>query len=104
DGMRDSINYFPPEAVRSCRLGFFADVEDRGISHDKVELNPQTACAGRLYFHIPGGIKLGQHWLIVKFADSTVEVPFRILTKDEEKMLRKEWEEIKKQHDDSKGQ
>jgi hypothetical protein len=29
DMIRDSINYFPPGATRACRIGFFADVDDR---------------------------------------------------------------------------
>lgn len=104
-GMRDTINYFPQEAVRPCRLAFFSDVDGGpSISYDKVELNPQTACLGRLYFHVPGGLKPGQHWLHVKFAESEVQVPFRILTKEEEKELRKRWQDIKKDHEAATGQ
>ncbi len=40
---------------------------------------------------IPGGIAYGQHWLNVKFQNSLVRVPFRILTKDEEKLLSKNY-------------
>jgi len=99
DGMRDSINYFPRGVTRPCRLSFFSDPESRGLSFDKVELNQETACLGRVYFRVPGGIKIGQHWLIVQFADGPVEVPFRILTKAEEKEFRKRWQEMKKEHD-----
>lgn len=102
--MRDSINYFPPEAVRPCRLGFFTDTDGPGLSYDQVELNSQTACAGRLYFRVPGGLKAGQHWLIVKFSEGAVQVPFRILTKDEEKEARKRWQGLKKEHDAATGQ
>ena len=35
----------------------------------------------------------------MKFANSQVEVPFRILTKDEAKYLKKEWENLKKELD-----
>jgi hypothetical protein len=94
---RDSINYFPPNAYRACRIGFFADLEDRALAWDKVELTNQRACLGRLYFQVPGGIKHGQHWLNVKFAKSLVRVPFRILTKDEEKFLEKNYKDIEKQ-------
>ena len=95
--MRDSINYFPPMASRPCRMGFFSDVEDRGLPWDKVELSDNRACLGRLFFKIPGGIKYGQHWLNVKFQNSLVRVPFRILTKDEEKLLSKNYKDIRKQ-------
>jgi hypothetical protein len=94
---RDSINYFPNNAHRACRIGFFADLEDRVLAWDKVEFSDQMACLGRLYFKIPGGITYGQHWLNVKFAKSTIRVPFRILTKDEEKFLEKNYKSIEKQ-------
>src|SRR5688500_7594357 len=60
---RDSINYFPPEALRPCRLGFFAELDSRVLPWDEVELSDDRACMGRLYFRIPGGITHGQHWL-----------------------------------------
>jgi len=61
-------------------------------------------CVGRLFFQIPGdGITYGQHWLNVKFADSVVRVPFRILTKDEAKLLDKNYKDIKKQVDEAFG-
>jgi hypothetical protein len=94
---RDSINYFPPNAHQACRIGFFADLDQRALAWDKVELSDQRACLGRLYFQIPGGITYGQHWLNVKFAQSVVRVPFRILTKDEAKFLDKNYKNIEKQ-------
>ena len=97
DMVRDSINYFPPEARMACRIGFFADLSDRGSAYDQVELSPQRACLGRLYFPVEGGIQYGQHWLNVKFANSLVRVPFRILTKDEAKFLDKNYKSIEKQ-------
>jgi hypothetical protein len=101
---RDSINYFPPNAYRACRIGFFADLDQRALAWDKVELSNQRACVGRLFFQIPGdGITYGQHWLNVKFADSVVRVPFRILTKDESKLLDKNYRDIKKQVDEAFG-
>ena len=36
-----------------------------------------------------------------KFANSLVRVPFRIMTKDEEKFMEKNWKDIKKQVDDA---
>jgi len=64
-------------------------------------LSPQRACLGRLFFQVPGGIKYGQHFLNVKFKDSLVRVPFRILTKDEEKLLDKNYGDIRKQVQDA---
>lgn len=94
---RDSINYFPPNAHRACSIQFFTDVDSRAMAWDKVEMTNQRACLGRLYFPVPGGIKHGQHWLNVKFAKSLVRVPFRILTKDEEKYLEKNYRDLEKQ-------
>lgn len=94
---RDSINYFPNNAHRACRIGFFADLENRAQMWDTVEFSDQMACLGRLYFRIPGGVAYGQHWLNVKFPKSTIRVPFRILTKEEEKFLEKNYKSIEKQ-------
>jgi hypothetical protein len=71
------------------------------MSWEDVELSNSRACLGRLFFKIPGGIAYGQHWLNVKFEKSLVRVPFRILTKDEEKLLSKNYRSIKKQVDDA---
>ena len=94
---RDSINYFPPSAHRACRIGFFAQLDSRAMSWSEVELSQERACLGRVYFEIPGGITYGQHWLNVKFKDSLIRVPFRILTKEEDKMLDKNYNSIEKQ-------
>jgi hypothetical protein len=98
---RDSINYFPPSAHQACRIGFFSDLDQRAMPWDEVEVSNNRACLGRLYFHIPGGIKYGQHWLNVKFPASVVRVPFRILTEDEEKTLSKNYKDISKQVKDA---
>jgi hypothetical protein len=97
----DSINYFPPRASRPCALTFFTDVTSRVLPLDTIELSPDRACLGRLYFHVPGGIKYGQHWLNVKFAQSLVRVPFRILTEEEEKFLSKNYKSISQQVEDA---
>ena len=97
---RDPINYFPVAAHRGCPVQFYAQ-PGRGLAWDEVELSSDRGCAGRLYFKVPGGIKVGQHWLIVKFSQSEVQVPFRILTKEEEKELEKSWEDLKKAHEES---
>jgi hypothetical protein len=94
---RDSINYFPPMASQACRMGFFSGVEDRGLPWDEVELSQTRACLGRIYFNVPGGIQYGQHFLNVKFENTLIRIPFRILTKDEEKLLSKNYKDIRKQ-------
>jgi len=99
--IRDSINYFPPMASQPCRIGFFSELEDRALPWDQVELNNRRACLGRLFFKVPGGITYGQHWLNMKFENSLLRVPFRILTKDEEKLLSKNFKSIKKQVDEA---
>ena len=95
--IRDSINYFPPMAAQACRIGFFSDVDSSVAAWDQVELRNTRACTGRLYFKVPGGIKYGQYFLNVQFADSLVRVPFRILTDEEEKLLEKNYKDIRKQ-------
>jgi hypothetical protein len=94
---RDSINYFPPRASRACAILFFPDLGSRALPYDVVDLSRDRACLGRLYFPIPGGITYGQHWLNVKFQNSVLRVPFRILTKDEEQFLSKNFKAIDKQ-------
>jgi len=94
---RDSINYFPPKASRPCALLFFPDLDARSVPFDEVDLSDDRACVGRFYFKIPGGIAYGQHWLNVKFQNSLVRVPFRILTDDEERFVSKNYKSIEKQ-------
>jgi hypothetical protein len=98
--IRDSINYFPVDVTRGCGIQFFANMDQRPyLSYDEVELSKERGCVGRLYFQVPGGIKVGQHWLVVKFAESELQVPFRILTKEEAKEFEKSWQDIKKAHE-----
>ncbi len=97
----DTINDFPPGATVACRIGFFSDLEDRAAAWDAVELSSSRGCLGRLYFHVPGGIQYGQHWLNVKFEKSLVRVPFRILTADEENLLSRNFKAISKQVEDA---
>jgi hypothetical protein len=98
---RDSIDYFPPWTHGVNRLGFFADLGSRAMPWNEAEVTNSRACMGQLYFHIPGGTKYGQYWLNVKFAQSTVRVPFRLFTAEEEKKLGKNYSKIKKQVDDA---
>lgn len=97
----DSINYFPPNARNPCRIGFFDDVNSRGNAWDQVTMTDQQACMGLIYFPVPGGITYGQHWLNVKFANSVVRVPFRILTEEEYEFLDKNYKNIEKQVEDA---
>jgi len=98
---RDSINYFPSSAHRPCAIGFFPDLGARALPQDFVDVLSDRACVGRLYFKVPGGIAYGQYWLNVKFKNSLVRVPFRILTADEEKLLSKNYKSIDKQVKDA---
>ena len=97
----DSINYWPPEARTPCRIGFFADLDSAAKAWDQVELNSQRACMGQIFFQVPAGIARGQHWLNVRFANSVVRVPFRILTDEEYKLLDKNYKSIEKQVEDA---
>jgi hypothetical protein len=98
--MRDSINYFPPSASQACRIGFFSN-NGGPMAWDEVELSNNRACLGELYFKVPGGIKRGQYFLNVQFKDSLIRVPFRILTDEEEKMLEKNYKDIRQQVKDA---
>jgi hypothetical protein len=90
-------NYFPPRASRPCAILFFPELGARTLPYDFVDVINDRVCLGRLYFKIPGGIAYGQHWLNVKFEKSTIRVPFRILTADEEKFLSKNYKSIDQQ-------
>ena len=80
---------------------FFAELDYPAMSYDQVELSYTRGCVGRLFFRIPGGIAYGQHWLNVKFEKTLVRVPFRILTKDEQKLLDKNYKDIRRQVQDA---
>jgi hypothetical protein len=97
--VRDSINYFPAGVTGGCRLGFFTDIGQplRGLAFEQATLDNRTACLGRLYFQIPGGIEYGRYFLNVKFANSMVNVPFKIMTKDELKEAKKEYQQMEKE-------
>ena len=94
---RDSIDYFPPWNHGVNRLGFFSDLGSRALPWNQAEVSNDRACMGQLYFHVPGGTKYGQYWLNVKFAESVVRVPFRLLTEEEERTLGRNFGDIKKQ-------
>jgi hypothetical protein len=98
---RDSIDYFPPWVHGVNRLGFFSDLNSRAMPWDQTDVSNDRACKGQLYFHVPGGTKYGQYFLNIKFAQSVVRVPFRLLTEEEEKLLGDNFGDIKKQIDDA---
>ena len=101
--VRDSINYFPSGANQACPMLFFSDPTSGSgaLAFDQFEVSWQRACLGRLFFKMPEGqtIEPGQYWMSVNFAGSTVEAPFRIMTKEEEKYLKKNWKDLKKEHE-----
>jgi hypothetical protein len=101
--VRDSINYFPVEANQACAMLFFTDPTRNvgALAYDQFELSWQRACLGRLFFKLPEGktIETGQYWLNVQFAGSVVQTPFRIMTKEEQKFLKKNWKDLKKEHE-----
>jgi hypothetical protein len=103
NAVNDSISYFPNPAAQGCPMILFSDPAEglTTIPFDQFEVNWQRACVGRLFFKLPEGqtIEPGQYWLVVKFTGSTVEVPFRIMTKEEAKYFKKNWKSIKKEHD-----
>ena len=101
--IRDSINYFPTGASQACPMNFFSDPSQPGrpLSYDQFEVNHQRACLGRMFFKLPEGeeVVTGQYWLIVQFDGSEVQAPFRIMTKEEEKYFKKNWKDVKKEHE-----
>jgi hypothetical protein len=97
--INDSIDYFPNTVNHACAMRFFGPPGQ--ISFNQVELDSDRACLGRLFFNIPGGIVTGQYWLLIKFANSELQVPFRILTKEEEEIFKKKWQEMKKEHEEA---
>jgi hypothetical protein len=100
--VRDSINYFPSGATQACPMLFFSDpASSQALAFDQFEVSWQRACVGRIFFKLPEGqtIEPGQYWLSVNFEGSTVEAPFRIMTKEEEKFLKKNWKDLKKEHE-----
>ncbi len=95
----NSVNYFPPSSNVPCRIGFFADSSTPGrtLAYDQVDLSNNRDCLGRVYFQIPDGIQYGLYNLDVKFANSTVRVPIKIMTKEEAKAFEQQWKEERKE-------
>lgn len=98
DMQRDNINYFPTGTTIPCRIGFFSDPTDSSLKpFDQFELAYGRGCVGRLYFKIPGGIKMGQYFLLVQYDNSTIKVPFKIMTAKEAKENFKAFEKMQKE-------
>ena len=83
------------------RHRFLSRLGARVLPQDYVDIMDDRACVGRLYFKVPGGIAYGQYWLNVKFRNSLVRVPFRVLTAEEEKLISKNYKSIEKQVKDA---
>ena len=101
--MRDSINYFPVEANRALQHPVLRQPRRGGpqLAYDQVELSTTRGCVGRLYFHLPGGSKSASTGSTSPSARAMVQLPFRILTKEEAKQFSKSWEDLKQAHDES---
>ena len=97
--IRDSINYLPPGTDLPCAIKFFPDPTRpaQGLAYDEVDLDSQRACMGRLYFHVPAGLHLGNYSLDVVFANSVVKVPMEIMTKEQAKEFEKKWKKAQKE-------
>ena len=99
---RDTIDYFPAEADQPCVFRFFSGpmttTTSRTFPDDEFKINSRHACAGYLFFKLPEGKTTvpGQYGLSVDFAGSQVQVPFRIMTKEERENFRKNSEDLKK--------
>lgn len=89
----DSIGFFPSHGMKACSIEFFTEpgAPRVRLSYDEVLLSSNSACTGRVYFEVPGGIQHGLYNFDVKFANSIVKVPIQIMTKDEAKQFTKEW-------------
>ncbi len=70
------------------------DSKARSVAWDETSSSYNRACGRRLYFKVPAGIKVGQHWLNIQSAGSALQVPFRILTEEEEKESEKTWQDV----------
>jgi hypothetical protein len=97
----DSLDYLPKRATDRQRMGFFSDpsTPGRSLTHDRFSMNPDTACIGRLYFKIPGGIQYGRYFLDVELANGKIDAPILIMTEDQLKEIKskvKAWEKEQK--------
>ncbi len=96
---RESLAYLPPRADIPCRIGFFSDLANpqRGMTWDEFSMNSQSFCAGRLYFHVPGGIQYGRYFVEIDLPEGEIALPMTIMTKDELKAAKVKVKEYEKQ-------
>ena len=100
DVTSDPINYVPSQESSTRPLPLFGAPNTPGITTtaaEQFEVTDRLSAFGRLFFNIPGGIQPGLHRLAVKFATTTVNVPFTIVGEDGVKELEEKIKEIKKQ-------
>jgi hypothetical protein len=104
--VRDSINHFPSGTIDSCRIEFYVNPGGRraDVANEEIDLISTSACVGRLFFRVPGNIQYGNYNLDVVFANSIVQVPMEIMTKERTKEFQREWKEALKEsrHKDHK--
>ncbi len=96
---RESLNYLPARANMPCRIGFFSDLAtpQRGPTWDEFSMNQNSLCAGRLYFHVPGGIEYGRYYLQVKLPNGDIASPMLIMTKEQLKDAKAKVKEYEKE-------
>ena len=90
-------------------LAFYAQYIERiECDHSRRNAGPEWSSSATLAPASGGstsrfrkGLTYGQHWLNVKFEKSLVRVPFRVLTKEEEKLMDKNYKSISKQVKDA---
>jgi hypothetical protein len=82
---REPLSYLPPQANQPCRIGFFSDLATpkRGPTWEEFTMSPNSFCAGRLYFKVPGGIEYGRYYLEVALPEGEIAAPMLIMTKEE---------------------
>ncbi len=73
---RDPMDYFPPSR-QPCGLDLF-QAPGEGVVFDQVTVNDQRACAGKLFFRVPGGVQKGRWVLAVDLPESDIRIPFKI--------------------------
>jgi len=104
DTQSDSLNYLPKAANVLCPIRFFSDPSDggTGIVSDALNMSPEHACVGRVYFEIPGGTQYETYALAIKFDETILQVPFRLMTKEEVVEFRQSWKKKMKSSKKSK--
>lgn len=103
DVARDSVNYAPSSTTRARPLNFFGETGARGalaLGKDVISISDRFGAVGRLFFRIPGGIQYGVHNLVVSFSNTTVKVPFEIMSEERLKTFEKTMKEIEERREE----